>query len=90
MAHTEGPWKFVPSHIAEGPAEVRAPEGWLICCTSSDEDAELIASTPDLLEVLLWVRKNYAGGSTAEINSRIDQVVSKAIRSRTGSGQAVA
>jgi hypothetical protein len=46
---TPGPWKFVPWHIAEGPSEVRAPEGWLVCTTASDDDARLIAAAPDLL-----------------------------------------
>lgn len=49
---TKGPWQFVPWHIAEGPSEVRAPEGWLICTTSGDANARLIASAPDLYEAL--------------------------------------
>lgn len=45
---TPGPWKFVPWHIEEGPSAVRSPEGWLICTTSSDANAILIAAAPDL------------------------------------------
>ncbi len=45
--HTPGPWTYAPRHICEGEPEVRAPEGWLICCTASDEDARLIAAAPD-------------------------------------------
>lgn len=40
--HTPTPWKFIPWHIEEGPSAVRAPEGWLICETSSDANAEMI------------------------------------------------
>lgn len=44
---TSGPWKHVPWQVAEGEDEVRAPEGWLICCTSSGANARLIAAAPD-------------------------------------------
>lgn len=42
--HTELPWRFVPAHVAEGDAEVRHPDGWLICCTPSDELAKCIVA----------------------------------------------
>lgn len=42
--HTKGPWRFVPSHVSEGDSEVRHPDGWLICCTPSDELAQLIVT----------------------------------------------
>jgi hypothetical protein len=48
--HTIGPWSYLPRHIAESEPEVRAPAGWLICCTAGDADARLIAAAPDLLE----------------------------------------
>jgi hypothetical protein len=41
-------------------------------------DANLIASAPDLFAALEWVRANYAAGSTAEINFRIDDALRKA------------
>lgn len=41
-------------------------------------DAHLIAAAPDLLAALRWVRGNYAAGSTAEINARIDAALAKA------------
>lgn len=44
----------------------------------SKQDALLIAAAPDLLATLEWVRANYAGGSTREINARIDAAISKA------------
>ena len=50
--HTPGPWSYLPRHIAESEPEVRAPAGWLICCTAGDEDARLIAAAPELLEAL--------------------------------------
>lgn len=50
--HTPGPWRYTPWHIEEGNPTVRAPEGWLICETSSDANARLIAAAPDLLEAL--------------------------------------
>lgn len=49
-AFTKGPWKYVPWHVEEGPPAVRAPEGWLVCTTSSDADAKLIAIAPCLLD----------------------------------------
>ncbi len=49
--HTPGPWAMVPWHIEEGPTAVRSPGGWLICTTSSDDNARLIASAPELLDV---------------------------------------
>ena len=40
---TPGPWKAVPWHIMEGNPAVQAPDGHLICETSCNDDAELIA-----------------------------------------------
>jgi hypothetical protein len=48
--HTPTPWRFVPWHIAGGPSEVRAPEGWLICTTSSDGNAEFIVKAVNAFE----------------------------------------
>lgn len=42
IKHTALPWKFTPWHIEEDAASVRAPEGWAICFTSSDANAEFI------------------------------------------------
>lgn len=50
---TKGSWKFVPWHIEEANAAVRAPTGWLICSTSSDADSELIAEMRNALPALL-------------------------------------
>ncbi len=51
-------WKYVPQHIAEGPSEVRHPDGWLICTTPSDELAALIVRAvnhfDEVVEVLRW------------------------------------
>jgi len=40
--HTSIPWRFEPWHIQEGPSAVLAPEGWIICTTSNDENASHI------------------------------------------------
>jgi hypothetical protein len=40
---TSGPWKYSPWHIEEGEPAVRSPDGWIICTTSSDENAAFIA-----------------------------------------------
>lgn len=53
MSSTPGPWTFVPWHIEEGPPAVRAPEGWIVCTASSDDDARLIAASPDMAEARL-------------------------------------
>lgn len=45
-------WRAIPSHIAEGAAEVRHKDGWLVCEVSSDRYASLIAAAPDLLAAL--------------------------------------
>ena len=56
---TPGPWKAVPWHIAEGPSEVRAKEGWLICQTSSDANAHLIAASPEIGALLAQAVRLY-------------------------------
>ena len=48
LASTGITWAMIPMHIAEGPSEVRAGKGWLICCVPSDEIARLIALAPTL------------------------------------------
>jgi len=49
-------WVAVPSHLAEGPAEVRHKDGWLVCEVSADSYARLIAAAPELLEALRLAR----------------------------------
>lgn len=39
--------------------------------------ARLIAAAPEMAELLRWLRANYASGPTAEINARIDALLSK-------------
>jgi len=54
--HTELPWTFSPWHIEEGPSAVRAPQGHIVCCTASDDDAAYITTAcnayPNLLDAL--------------------------------------
>ena len=40
---TRGRYVAIPQHVVEGPDEVRAPEGWLVCTTSAFDHAALIA-----------------------------------------------
>lgn len=42
------------------------------------ENAALLRSARELRDTLLWVRKNYAAGPTAEINARIDAALKNA------------
>lgn len=74
-----GPWSFVPWHVAEGPSEVRSQEGWLVCTTSSDDMARLIAAAPDLLEAL-FIARDYAAYAQAEPEDMalIDAAIAKA------------
>lgn len=57
MTHEQGntktPWKFSPAHIEEGPSAVRAPEGYIVCTTASDADAELIVTAVNERATLL-------------------------------------
>jgi hypothetical protein len=56
------------------------------CQACEDASGALVASCivsatnshDDMLAVLRWVRKNYASGSTQEINERIDAAIAKA------------
>lgn len=66
---TARPWRFVPSHVAEGPSEVRSPEGWLICTTSSDADAALIERAVNEYEPLK--------ARLAEVERERDELASK-------------
>lgn len=73
-----GPWKMSPSHIEEGPSAVRAQGGWLVCTTSSDDDAKAIAACPDLYDALLLVWDTY--GLDPSIDSSIWQTVVGALK----------
>ena len=50
--HTKGPWRYSPWHIEEAPSAVYDAENNLVCTTSSDDTARLIAAAPDMLEAL--------------------------------------
>lgn len=52
MGYMCAPWTYVPWHIAEGDAEVRSRDGWIVCTTSSDVYARVIAAAPALVEAL--------------------------------------
>ncbi len=65
--HTPGPWSYLPRHICESEPEVRAPDGWLICCTASDDDARLIAAAPRILDVLQEIL-DYRGGADSALD----------------------
>jgi len=45
-------WRAVPSHVAEGPPEVRHADGWLVCETCSDHYATIMAAAPIMLAAL--------------------------------------
>lgn len=73
--HTALPWRFVPAHVAEGDAEVRHPDGWLICCTPSDELAKCIVAAAntqpavaDLVKALGIVRSIISEGALTGFN----------------------
>ena len=64
---TPGPWRYVPWHIEEADAAVRAPDGHLICCTSSDATSAAIVSAVN------WLRDNAADIERAlEDSARLD------------------
>ena len=52
-------WVAVPSHIAEGPAEVRHKDGWLVCEVPADSYANLIAAAPELLKAAQELADRY-------------------------------
>lgn len=82
------PWKFSPWHIEEGPPVVRAPAGYIVCTTASDQDAEYIAEacnayaaqppsapveTDDLVEVVIACCNGQMGREAAiEVISELD------------------
>ncbi|CAH1657572.1 hypothetical protein CHELA1G11_13033 [Hyphomicrobiales bacterium] len=86
-----GGWKYVPQHVAEGPSEVRHPDGWLICTTSSDELAALIVRAvnhfDEAVDTLKEARQNILDlahsrgseveGTDDELVVYIDDVLSK-------------
>lgn len=81
MSHTPGPWTFVPRHIAESEPEVRAPEGWLICCIASDDDAQAIAAVPEMIAVLKQINSEMAAGlgsAYGETRESVRRVLKKA------------
>jgi hypothetical protein len=73
--HTPTPWRFVPWHVAEGPSEVRAPEGWLLCTTSGDADAEFITiacnAHDDLVAALEHCLREHGGFFLAGESERL-------------------
>lgn len=81
LKHTPGPWRYTPWHIEEGNPTVRAPEGWLICETSSDANARLIAAAPDLLQALkrlvARVDPDYTEVETLEAKAAIDKALGR-------------
>ena len=62
---TPGPWRFVPAHIEEGESAVRAPEGWIVCTTSSDDDAAFIARAVNAHDDLVAALREIADGCDA-------------------------
>ena len=59
------PWRFSPWHIEEGPSAVYDANGDLVCTTSSDETAKMIAAAPDMLESLRRVVDTCRAGCPA-------------------------
>jgi hypothetical protein len=89
VQHTPGPWTIELYGEPDYPTQViHSSDENRVCFMATagsngdpamiEADAKLIAAAPDLLETLAWVRKNYAAGSTKEINERIDAVLAKA------------
>ena len=88
-SHTPGPW-IVANGLQvwrDGPSAARSPR---ICTLRNAADpvdqlpadqmaanARLIAAAPDLYEALKWVRANYAGAPTREVNERIDAATAR-------------
>lgn len=66
---TPTPWRFEPWHIQEGPSAVLAPEGWIICTTSSDEDAAFIVKCVNSHDALVVALQAVQGRI---MNAKID------------------
>lgn len=56
------PWHGVPWHVEEGPAAVRCVEGWVVCHTSSDIDAEFIARAANCHHEMLAALEAFVDG----------------------------
>ena len=88
---TPGPWKMIPAHISEGDAEVRHPDGWLICTTPSDDLATLIARAvnerPELIAALETTIGNLmnvqidlsTGGTKAKADKSLSEIITRAV-----------
>ena len=52
---------MIPAHISEGDAEVRHPDGWLICTTPSDDLATFIVRAVNERDELIAALELCAG-----------------------------
>jgi len=70
-----GPWHYVPAHVAEGDAEVRVAEGWLLCTLPSDEWASQVARFPNTIRALL----DHLDAAKAEADKLIDDLNARVV-----------
>jgi hypothetical protein len=77
-AATLGPWKYSPQHVEEGPSAVykTSPfERWLLCTTSSDDDAAFIAALNPKLALALVARiRELEAEKEHDISAVIDHI----------------
>lgn len=74
------PWRFVPWHIEEGSSAVRCLEGWIVCTTSSDDDAAFIVRACNSFDELVEALKQAREFVEAEAETRGEEDDSYCIR----------
>lgn len=67
----EGPWRYEPWHVSEGPPMVFVKEGWLLCGLPADDHARWIAlCSPDKITALLDLIAHQAARLEEEVGAR--------------------
>jgi hypothetical protein len=80
--HTLAPLKYIPSHIVEGPTQVRTvhgpgahKEGWLVCEVSADEHGAEIVRAVNCHDELLAELKRLSHAYVGLLETGYDRII---------------